>query len=116
MTGDLISLYLFLESRLKNKSCPTTHLWRSRGKRRYSSYSFSTSALNGDEWSASLPGLAIPPGKGPPVPIVQERGWAPELVCTQRLKEKSLASARIEPRLSPGRPALKVITRHSGKN
>jgi len=23
------------------------------------------------------------PGKEPPVPIVQEAGWAPELVCTQ---------------------------------
>jgi hypothetical protein len=33
------------------------------------------------------------PAKGPPVPIVQEAGWAPEPVWTQRLKEKSFASA-----------------------
>jgi len=26
------------------------------------------------EWSASRPGRALPPGKGPPVPIVQEAG------------------------------------------
>jgi hypothetical protein len=30
---------------------------------------------------------------GPPVPIVQEAGWAPEPVWTQRLEEKSFASA-----------------------
>jgi hypothetical protein len=33
------------------------------------------------------------PGKGPPVPIVQEAGWAPEPVWTQRLQEKSSAPA-----------------------
>jgi hypothetical protein len=32
------------------------------------------------------------PGKEPPVPIVQEAGWAPEQVWTQRLEEKSSAS------------------------
>jgi hypothetical protein len=55
----------------------------------YSSYSFSTSALDGGEWSASLPDRALAPRKGPPVPIVQEAGWAPEPVWTQRLEEKS---------------------------
>jgi hypothetical protein len=29
----------------------------------------------------------------PPVPIVQEAGWAPEPVWTQRLEEKSFAPA-----------------------
>jgi hypothetical protein len=62
------------------------------GERRYSSYSYSTSALDGGEWSASRPGRALPPGKGPPVPIVQEAGWAPEPVWTQRLEGKSFAS------------------------
>jgi hypothetical protein len=32
------------------------------------------------------------PGKGPPVPIEQEAGWAPEPVWMQRLEEKSSAS------------------------
>jgi hypothetical protein len=59
------------------------------GERRYSSYSFMTSTLEGGEWVASHPGRAIPPGKGPPVPIVQEAGWTPEPVWTQRLVEKS---------------------------
>jgi hypothetical protein len=40
----------------------------------YSSYSFTTSALDGVEWSASRRGRALPPGKGPTVPIVQEAG------------------------------------------
>jgi hypothetical protein len=63
------------------------------GERRYSSYSFATSALDEGEWSASRPGRALPPGKGPPVPIVQEAGWAPEPVWTQRIEEKYFASA-----------------------
>jgi hypothetical protein len=47
------------------------------GERRCCSYSFSTSALDGGEWSSSRPGRTLAPGKGPPVPIVQEAGWAP---------------------------------------
>jgi hypothetical protein len=35
------------------------------------------------EWSASSPGSPLPP-----VPVVQEAGWAPEPVWTQRLEEK----------------------------
>jgi hypothetical protein len=54
------------------------------GKRRYSSYSFTTSTL---DWGSS------PPGKGPPVPIGQEAGWAPEPVWTLRLEEKSFVPA-----------------------
>jgi hypothetical protein len=50
------------------------------------------------------PAAILPPGKGPPVPIVQEAGWAPEPVWTQRVEEKSFAPAGIEPR-SPGSPA-----------
>jgi hypothetical protein len=59
-----------------------------RGERVYSSYSFTTSVVDGGEWSASRPDRALPPGKGPPVPIVQEAGWVPESVWTQRLEEK----------------------------
>jgi hypothetical protein len=39
------------------------------------------------------PAALLPPGKGPPVPIVKEAGWAPEPVWTQRLHEKSFAPA-----------------------
>jgi hypothetical protein len=51
------------------------------------------SRLDEGEKSASRPGRVLPPGKGPPVPIVQEAEWAPEPVWTQRLEEKSFASA-----------------------
>jgi hypothetical protein len=40
--------------------------WRRLGERRYSSYSFMTSALDEGEWSASRTGGALLPGKGPP--------------------------------------------------
>jgi hypothetical protein len=60
---------------------------RSLGERKYSFYSFLTSALDGVEWLASRPGRALPPGKGPPVPTAQEAGWAPEPVWTQSLEE-----------------------------
>jgi hypothetical protein len=62
------------------------------GERSYSSSLSLISALEGSELSASRPGRALPPGKQPPVPTVQEVGWAPEPVWTQRLEEKSSAS------------------------
>jgi hypothetical protein len=75
-----------------------------QGERMYSSYSFTTSAADGGEWSASHPGRALAPGKGRPVPIVQVAGSAPEPVWTQRLEKKILLPLPgIEPR-SPGRP------------
>jgi hypothetical protein len=46
------------------------------------------------------PGRALPPGKGPPVPIGQKVGCAPEPVWTQRLEEKPLPLPGIEPRSS----------------
>jgi hypothetical protein len=68
------------------------------GEKRYNSYSFSTSALDG-EWLASRPGRTFAPGEGSTVPIVQEAGWAPEPVWTQRLEKKILSPLpRIEPR------------------
>jgi hypothetical protein len=70
------------------KRCPATPC-RRQGDRRYSSHSLLTSALDGGEWSASRPGRALPPGKGPPVPTGQEAGWASEPVWTQRQEEKS---------------------------
>jgi hypothetical protein len=76
-----------------------------QGERRYSSYSFSTSALDGDERSASSLGRALPPGKGPTIPIVQEAGWAPEPRSGHRGYRKNplLPPPVIEPR-SPCRP------------
>jgi hypothetical protein len=39
------------------------------------------------------PAALLPPGKGPPVPIVQEAGWAPEPVWTEKIEEKSIDPA-----------------------
>jgi hypothetical protein len=50
-------------------------------------------AIKKNKQSKKFPGRALAPGKGPPVPIVQEAGWAPEPVWMQRIQEKSFASA-----------------------
>jgi hypothetical protein len=70
---------------LRQKKLKLSHYtpWKRLGERRCSSYSFLTWALDGGEWSAARPGRALAQGKGLPVPIVQEAGWAPEPVWTQ---------------------------------
>jgi hypothetical protein len=78
-----------------------------KGARKYSSYSFLTSALHGGEWSASLPGHDLPPGKQPPVSIGHEAGWASELVWTQT-RGKILCLCRGS---DPGRP-VSIHTLH----
>jgi hypothetical protein len=87
---------------IKSKAVPL-HAMKAR---RYSSYSFLISALDGGEWSASRPGRALRPGKGPSVPIRQEAGWAPEPVWTQGLEEKY--SASVEDRT----PVVQSVVRH----
>jgi hypothetical protein len=69
-------------------------------ERKYSSYSFSISALDGSGWSASRPGRTLTPGKGPPVPIVQEAGWAPEQVWTEVRRKILSPLPGIEPQSS----------------
>jgi hypothetical protein len=54
-----------------------------------------TSELDGFEWSTYRTGRALPPGKGPSVPIVQYAGWAPDLLGTQRLEENPFTSAGV---------------------
>jgi hypothetical protein len=58
-----VSIYIRI---YKPTTSPTTHILRCRGERMYSSYSFTISALDGVEWSASRPGRALPPGKRTP--------------------------------------------------
>jgi hypothetical protein len=70
----------------KAKAVPL-HTTKVLGEWRHSSYLLSTSALFGSVWSASSSDRALGSGKGPPVPIVQEAGWAPEPVWTRRLQE-----------------------------
>jgi hypothetical protein len=47
-----------------------------------------------------------PQRKDPPVPIVQEAGWAREPVWMQRLEEKSFASVRDQT------PVVQSVVRH----
>jgi hypothetical protein len=112
-TRDMINNNKVMErvacSRVPQVSSPTSHLWRRRGERRYSSYSFTTSALDGGEWSVSRPCRALPPENGGPVPIGQEAGWAPEPVWTQMLQEKSSLPA---PGSNPDLPVVQSISRH----
>jgi hypothetical protein len=75
-----------------SKSVPLLPCWRQGGEG-CTYYLFLNSALDGGEWSMSRPGRALPPRKGPRVLIVQEAGWAPEPVWTQRIEEKSFAFA-----------------------
>jgi hypothetical protein len=79
------------------------------GERRYSSYSFSTSALDGGERSGSRPGRTLAPGKDPPVHIVQEAGWASKPVWTQRLEEKS---SHLCQGSNLDRPVVQPLVRH----
>jgi hypothetical protein len=74
---------------------PGTHC-TGGGEKRCSSCSFSTSALDKGERSASRPGRALAPEKGPPVPFGQEAGWTPEPVWTQRLEEKQSCAPTVD--------------------
>jgi hypothetical protein len=78
----------------KGKAVPLHAMEALGGERRYSSYSLSTSVLDGVRGQRHAPAALLTPGKGLPVPIVQDAGWAPEPVWTQRLEEKSFAPAR----------------------
>jgi hypothetical protein len=58
-------------------------------------------------WVVSLtPRPRFASAKGPPVPIVQEAGWASEPVWTQRLEEESFAPA------GDGTPIARSLVRH----
>jgi hypothetical protein len=52
------------------------------------------------------PASLYPPEKGPPVPIIQEAGWAPETVWTQAPEEKSSAPVRDRT------PIVQPVVRH----
>jgi hypothetical protein len=63
------------------------------GERRYSSYSFLTSAPDGGEWSASRPGRALPRRKDPQYPLYR-RLSGPQGRSGRRLEEISFAGDR----------------------
>jgi hypothetical protein len=67
------------------------------------SYSFLTTALDRSEWPASRTDRALP---GPPVTTGYEAKSASKLVLTQRLKDKSFASA------GDRTPVVQSVVRH----
>jgi hypothetical protein len=70
----------------KGKAVPQHTHGGARGERMYSSYSFTTWAQDGGEWSASRPGRALPPG-----PTVQVRSRvAPRAGLDSEVREKIL--------------------------
>jgi hypothetical protein len=77
--------------------------WRRLGERMYSSYSFSTSALDGGEWSASRPNRALAPGKDPRYPLYRRLG-GPESRSGHRGYKKILSPLPGIESQSPGRP------------
>jgi hypothetical protein len=96
--------YEFHHIWLKSKAVPLHANGGAWGKRKYSSYSFFTTAIDRGEWSASCPCRALAPGKGPPVPMAQDAGWATKPFMTQESKGKILLPLlRMETQL-PGRP------------
>jgi hypothetical protein len=54
------------------KKQPHCTPWWRLGERKYSSYSFLTSALDRGEWLASRPGRALPQGKDPRYPLYRK--------------------------------------------
>jgi hypothetical protein len=71
------------------------------GERRYSSYTFSTSAIDGASDQHHTPATLYPRGKDPGT-----HWWAPEPVWTQRLEEKSSAS------VGDRTPVVQSVARH----
>jgi hypothetical protein len=94
---------------VKGKAVPLCTPWRRLGERRYSSYSFSTSALDGGECSASRPGRAFTPGKGPPV-AHWTGGWVgPRAGLDTEARGKILCPSRES---NPDRPVVQPVVRH----
>jgi hypothetical protein len=89
-TGASVSTVFILATRfsIKAKQSRYTPWWR-LGERRYSSYSFLTSALHGSEWSALRPGRALPRGKDPRYPLYRRLG-GPQSRSRHRGYRKSL--------------------------
>jgi hypothetical protein len=73
--------------------CPATRHGGSWGERRYSFFSFWTSALDGGKWSASRLGRALPPGIDPRYPLDRRLG-GPESRSGRRARRIILCLCR----------------------
>jgi hypothetical protein len=83
--------------------------WRRLGGEEVYSYSFSTSALDGGEWSASLPGRAFTPGERTPGTHCTG-GWVgPRAGLDTEVRGKIVCPRR---RSNPDRPVVQPVVRH----
>jgi hypothetical protein len=83
--------------------------WRRLGGEEYSSYSFTTSALDGGEWSASHPGRAFTPGERNPGTRCTG-GWVgPRAGLDTEVRGKILCLCRGS---NPDRPVVQPVVRH----
>jgi hypothetical protein len=73
------------------------HTYGSAGGDRMSSYSFTTSALDGDEWSGSRPGRPLPPGKDPRYPLDRRLGGSQSQSGHKGYRKNSLSLQGLEP-------------------
>jgi hypothetical protein len=88
---------------------PATRRGGAWGERRYSSYSFSTLALDGGEWSASRPGRAFTPGERTPG-THWTGGWVgPTAGLDTEAGGKILCPRRES---NPDRPVVQPVARH----
>jgi hypothetical protein len=91
------------------KSSPTTRHGGAWGEKRYSSYSFTTSALDGGEWSASRPGRDFTPGERTPGTHCTG-GWVgPRAGLETEARGKILCPCRGS---NPDRPFVQPVVRH----
>jgi hypothetical protein len=94
---------------IKGKAVPLHAMEALEGERRYSSYSVSTSALDGGEWSASRPGRAFTPGERTPSTHCTG-GWVgPRAGLDTEVRGKILCPHRGS---NPDRPVVQPIVRH----
>jgi hypothetical protein len=93
---------------IKSKAVPLHAMVVLGGERRYSSYSFLTSALDGGEWSAPRPGRALPHGKDPGTHYTG--GWVGlKAGLDTEARGKILCPCRGS---NPDRPVVQSVARH----
>jgi hypothetical protein len=96
------------ESKVKVKQSLYTS-WRRLEGRRYSSYSFLTSALDGGDWSASRPGRAFTPGERT-LGTHCTGGWVGPRACLDTEAAGKILCLHRES--NPDRPVVQHVVRH----
>jgi hypothetical protein len=107
--SEVVWIYFKHVVKKKSFSSPATRHGGAWGERRYSSYSFTTSALDGGEWSASRPVRAFTPGERTPGTLCTG-GWVgPRAGLDAEARGKSSRLCRVS---NPYRPVVQPVVRH----